>query len=189
MINIYRFNIYFKSDMQKIILKVTKESLSPLENGDVECFILSSSLSESFIQSFFEKANEVEKMVLLEGDGAVDSCVKLGLDGVLVDLSKSEDIKKDISAIKGKIGNSVLGVITRMRKHEAMIVSENEPDFVVFKVWEDGIENVKELVNWYYEFFILQSAIYLQEKVDIEGFSVDLLIVNEDMHKIFVEKI
>ena len=35
-----------------------------------------------------------------------------------------------------------------------MIVSEAEPDFVVFKVWKDGFESVRELTDWYNDFFL-----------------------------------
>lgn len=163
--------------MQKIIQKIEKEDLGALDNQDIDCFLLFPNLSDEFITNFVSKAQSLEKIVLLWGNGSVSKCVSLNCDGVIVDLSKSEDVKKDMENIKSELGDKkFLGVIPRARKHEAMIVSEFEPDFVVFKIWNDGIENMKELVAWYSEFFILQSAIILEEDVNVDDFCVDIVI-------------
>jgi hypothetical protein len=47
-----------------------------------------------------------------------------------------------------------------------MLVSEVEPEFVIFKVFKDGFENIKELTDWYNDFFVIQSASWIMEEID-----------------------
>ena len=61
-----------------------------------------------------------------------------------------------------------------------MIVSEAEPDFVVFKVWKDGFESVRELTDWYNDFFLIQSAAWIMEDgVPTEELRTDFVITAE----------
>ena len=70
-----------------------------------------------------------------------------------------------------------IGLITRNRKHESMLVSEVEPDFVVFRVWKDGFDKVKELTDWYQDFFLIQSAAWVMEDgVPVEDLCTDFII-------------
>lgn len=163
--------------MQKIIQRIEKEDLSVLENQEVDCFLLSSKLSEKFIKDFTTKAQTLEKIALVYGENSIQKCLETNCDGVIIDLTASENIKKDIEKIRKELGDKkFLGIIPRARRHEAMLVSELEPDFVVFKVWKDGIENMQELVSWYTEFFLIQCAILLEEDVDVSSFSADMVI-------------
>lgn len=174
--------------MQKIILKIEKEEFEWLDK-DVECFILSSALPEKFIDEFHSKAQILDKIVLVEGDNAISVCKKLDLDGVIIDLTSVEKIKEEMDKTREDIGNKFLGVVTRTRRHEAMIVSENEPEFVIFKVWNDGIERLEELVDWYLEFFLLQLAIMPQdEEVDFSKMNADIVILDTKKYKILVDK-
>lgn len=176
--------------MQKIIFKIEQENFEFLEDERLECFLLADGLSESFVKAFKEKAEAKEKIVLAEGKDNFLKYKEVGLDGLLVDFSKSENIDVDIKKIRQEVGSrTFLGVVSRNRRHEAMIASENEPDFVVFKVWKDGFEQTKEIIDWYAEFFLIQQAAYVQdEEVPFEQISSDILILNEKNYKIFVDK-
>lgn len=175
--------------MQKIILKIDREEFKWLEK-DIDCYILSSEFSKKFISEFYEQASKLDKIVLSEGKNAVEICKELNLDGVIADLSSTEEIKSEMLHIKSEIGdNKFLGIITRSRRHEAMIVSENEPDFVIFKVWNEGLEKLEELINWYLEFFLLQLAVIPQDdKVDSQVINADIVILDTKKYKILVDK-
>ena len=69
-----------------------------------------------------------------------------------------------------------------------MLVGECEPDFVVFRAWADGQEKVKELTSWFYQMFLLQSALLPVEDVDFASFETDFVILDDTKYKIFVAK-
>ena len=109
---------------------------------------------------------------------------KYDADGVLVDLSKSEHCAKDVNFSRKQIGDKALGIISRNRRHEAMLISECEPDFVAFKAWNQGLEQVCELVSWYNEMFLIQSAVVLEEPIDdLTKFECDIIIGKESDYK------
>lgn len=167
--------------MQNFIIKITKTDDSLLDDNDIQCFILSSKLDSEFIGSFAQKAKNLDKLVLTDN---VDTCLKHNLDGIILDLSKSENIAVDYKQQTGRLKKKFIGVICRNRRHEAMIASECEPDFIIFKAWRDGIEKVKELTDWYVEFFLIQSAIMAAEDgVDTSLFKTDFVIVSDEQYQ------
>ena len=113
------------------------------------------------------------------GDDAIDICKKYGADGVVLDLGV-EKLKEKMQNVRKQLGKGkFVGLFTRSRRHESMLVSEVEPDFVIFKVFKDGFENIKELTDWYGEFFILQSAGWLMEEIDgnsLKNLKTDFII-------------
>ena len=130
--------------MPKFILKITAESAENcIDEKNVECFILSASLPEDCLGRIIRKIEAAGKIALLEGEDAAALAVKLGTDGIVADLSASTAIKKEMATLRRQLGRRFLGVICRSRRHEAMIVSENEPDFVVFRIWSEGAEKTK----------------------------------------------
>ena len=167
--------------MQNFIIKITKPDDSLLNDNKLQCFILSSALDDKFIGSFADKAKSLDKLVLTDD---VDTCLKYNLDGVVLDLSKSENIAVEYKQKTSGLKKKFIGVICRNRRHEAMIVSECEPDFVIFKAWKDGWEKVKDLTDWYVEFFLIQSAIMAAEDgVDTSLFKTDFVIVNQEQYQ------
>lgn len=176
--------------MQKFIVKIERENFALIQDADVECYILSSTLPETFVKEFAKEASRKDKIVLLDGENAPLLCKKLDLDGVVVDVSRSEKIKNELKTVRGIIGkHKFLGVVCRNRRHEAMIASEEEPDFVAFKAWKDGIENIRELTAWYNELFLIQSAVYcMDENMDFKDFECDIVILNEKDYTILVAK-
>ena len=176
--------------MPKFILKITQESKEDyISDNNLECFCFSSSLSDAYLQQQVLKAQSADKIVLFEGDEAEEKVKKFAADGLIVDLSKVTAIKKEMRRIKESLPKSFLGVICRNRRHEAMIVSENEPDFIVFKIWEEGKENTLELLRWYNEFFLLQMAVEPMDKnMEISDCPADIIILSPEDYKILVAK-
>ncbi len=174
--------------MPKFILKIPSvDEKNDINTENVECFIYNAGLSEDCLLRQIDRAREKGKIVLLEGDDAAVLAVRLDADGIVADLSQSQNIKKEMSALRAKIGSRFLGVICRNRRHEAMIVSENEPDFVIFRIWSEGAKKTKELVTWYEEFFLLQMAVEpMDDEMDFSSFPADIVILSPARYKILV---
>ena len=163
--------------MQKFIVRVESEEKRFSDKMEGECYALSAALDEEYCREFVEKAAAESRIVLFYGEGAVKTAVHLGADGVILDLGV-EGLKEKMAAVRKELGKSgVVGLFTRNRRHESMIVSEAEPDFVVFKVWKDGFESVRELTDWYNDFFLIQSAAWIMEDgVPSEELRTDFVI-------------
>ena len=150
--------------MQKIIYRIDVENDISLKDLAAECYILNSDLSEDFCRKFVQNASVEEKIVLFYGDDAMADCKKFEADGVVVDLG-ADDLKEKMTTLRKELGkNKFIGLFTRGRRHESMLVSEVEPDFIIFKVWKDGFEQIKELTDWYADFFLIQSAAWVVDK-------------------------
>ena len=115
--------------------------------------------------------------MLFCGENAVNQAKVYGADGVVLDLG-AEEVKDKLEAVRKTLGKGgIVGLFTRNRRHESMLVSEAEPDFVIFKVWKDGFEGVKELTDWYADFFLIQSAAWVMEDgVKVEQLRTDFVI-------------
>ena len=89
--------------------------------------------------------------------------------------------KAEFQFLRNFLGkNAVIGAITRNRRHEAMVISEFEPDFLIFQGWNDGIDQVRELVAWYNELFLIQSAVLCREEnVGFQSFDCDIVILSD----------
>ena len=163
--------------MQKFIVRVESEQKRFSDKMEGECYALNAALDEEYCREFVEKAAAESRIVLFYGEGAVKTAVHLGADGVILDLGV-EGLKEKMAAVRKELGKSgVVGLFTRNRRHESMIVSEAEPDFVVFKVWKDGFESVRELTDWYNDFFLIQSAAWIMEDgVPSEELRTDFVI-------------
>ena len=163
--------------MQKFIVRVESEEKRFSDKMEGECYALNAALDEEYCREFVENAAAESRIVLFYGEGAVKTAVHLGADGVILDLGV-EGLKEKMAAVRKELGKSgVVGLFTRNRRHESMIVSEAEPDFVVFKVWKDGFESVRELTDWYNDFFLIQSAAWIMEDgVPTEELRTDFVI-------------
>ncbi len=171
--------------MQKFIVNITNKDKTLIQDANLECFIIDSSLPETEIKELVNEIKDHHKLFLMMGENVYDACKKYDADGVLVDLSKSEHCAKDVNFARKQIGDRALGVISRNRRHESMLISECEPDFVAFKVWNQGLEQTAELVSWYNEMFLIQSAVVLQESItDNKRFDCDIVIGSAEDYKI-----
>ena len=163
--------------MQKII-RIDEKVDFDLKAKQADCFVLATELAQDFCLYFSKKAQEFDKIVLFYGENAVKCCINFGAEGVVLDLG-ADELQEKMADLRKELGKEkYIGLFTRNRKHESMIVSEAEPDFVVFKVWKDGFDKVKELTDWYNDFFLIQSAAWLMdEDVDVESLRTDFVIM------------
>ncbi len=163
--------------MQKII-RIDKKVDFNLETMQEDCFVLTAELAQDFCLRFIEEARKFDKIVLFYGEKAINYCIDFEADGVVIDLG-ADELQEKMANLRKKLGKEkYIGLFTRNRKHESMIVSETEPDFVVFKVWKDGFDKVKDLTDWYNEFFLIQSAAWLMdENIDISALNTDFVII------------
>ena len=162
--------------MQKFIILLTKEEFKYIENPDFECFILSETLSADFKKNFALKAKD--KIVLAQN---LKDMTDFNLDGVVLDFSMVQNISFEWKKIKPQVSGKITGLITRNRRHEAMLTSECEPDFIIFKAWCDGIDKIKELTSWYQEMFLIQSALWPQENLNTQDFETEFVILFDEM--------
>lgn len=164
--------------MQKIITKIDKVDNKLFDNLSGECFVIDASLDDEFCRKFVEKCAIEDRVVLFYGQNAINVSKKNDADGVVLDLG-AEGLKDKIIEIRKILGkDKYVGLFTRNRKHESMLVSEVEPDFVVFKVWKDGFEGVKNLTDWYQDFFLIQSVAWLvDEDIDIKSLKTDFIVM------------
>lgn len=176
--------------MQKFIVKITEENDALIQDDALECYLLTSSLSPAFVRKFAGQASAAGKIVLSGGEEAARMCRDYNLDGLLLDLSKAGSIRQEFDKARKTAGkDAVIGIISRSRRHEAMIASECEPDFLAFGVWQDGYENTAALLKWYSELFLIQSAADIRdENVDFAGLTADIVILNDSSYKILVAK-
>ena len=83
-----------------------------------------------------------------------------------------------------------MGIYCNPSRHEAMIASEAEPDFVAFDVNEKNAAEALEVMSWYAELFLIQSAVTYFEKIDKKLLDfADFVILNASDYKILVDKI
>lgn len=174
--------------MQKIILKITDENFNIKDYESIECFALTDTLASEALQRIVSQIKNANKIALIYGENSAAICKSLEADGAIFDLSASEHIKKDFDSAKATAGkNKIFGIITRNRRHETMISAECEPDFIIFKVWENLSEKQIELFDWYQEFFLIQSAADMCGDDICQGnINTDILISDEKKYKILV---
>lgn len=172
--------------MQKFIINITGEDMSLLDDENLECFVVKAAAAPAFRAKFAAAARAKGKLVLTDD---VQVCKNEDFDGVLADFSRSENIAADFKALAAGLKKKFVGLITRNRRHEAMLVSECEPDFVAFRAWREGAEQVQALTSWYAEMFLLQSALLPEDDdLDFTAFATDFVILDDIKYKIFVAK-
>ena len=72
-----------------------------------------------------------------------------------------------------------MGVVINPTRHEAMLASETEPEFVAFRYTQENATKAAEVIRWYNELFLIQSAVDLSSGlVDVKGLDVDFVIIN-----------
>jgi len=165
--------------MQNFIIRITQENNNLLKNAEIGCYILPDTTSPAFAEEFIKKAHAADKLVLCEGDNAADFYLQYNPDGLILNTVQEANPSKKIKEVRQKVKKAVLGVITRNRRHEAMLVSECEPDFVIFRFWKDGLDKTKELLDWYAELFLIQNAAQIEEDFDFSSLHADFIILDD----------
>lgn len=172
--------------MQNFIIKITQESADLTADERIGCFILSDALNPDFVAAFSQKARSHGKLVLTSGKDAVENYVRYGVDGFVIDTTRDSEPHKVLRELKKRAPQAIVGVVVRNRRHEAMLVSECEPDFVIFKVWQDGFEANRELLSWYADLFLIQCAAQPEEPLDWKNLPVDFVIIEDTEYAIIL---
>ena len=165
--------------MQNFIIRITQENANIAKDKKFQCYILPDSLNTEFVDNFTATAKQCGKLLLAQGATAIEFYKKHNLDGFIIDTVKDTKPQKTLKNIRQQAPNAIIGVISRNRRHEAMLVSECEPDFIIFNVWQDGLEHNRELLEWYSELFLIQSAVQCENGVDFTTLPADLVIIDD----------
>lgn len=168
--------------MKNFIIRITQENTNLLDDETIGCFILPDSTSEAMATEFIEVAKAKGKLVLAEGENALTFYQRFNTDGMILNTAKAENPRKFIEDVRAKAPKAIIGAISRNRRHEAMLVSEAEPDFIIFKFWKDGLENNLELLEWYNEFFLIQNAAWPQENIENDKLPADFVIIDDTQY-------
>lgn len=162
--------------MPKIILKINSLNDKIYKDDSICCYLINSALPVDFIK----KMQSQGIMTLLYGDNAAELCKSLNTDGMVMELDPKLPVKVQVNKIRDNIGTKkVLGTGIYPHRHEAMLVSETEPEFVIFKFPADQSAEALELLKWYNELFLIQSAIDLSDGLqDVKAFDTDFVIIN-----------
>ncbi len=174
--------------MQNFIVRITQENFKLLNRAEIGCYILPDTSAPEFAEAFIKQAQSAGKLVLAEGDKALEFYQQFSLDGLILNTVKEENPAQIIKAVQKQAPRAVLGVVCRNRRHEAMLVSECEPDFVIFKFWKDGFASNKELLDWYAELFLIQNAAQIEEDIDFSTLNADFIILDDVKYTILLAK-
>jgi len=169
--------------MPQFILNINSTSDTVFRDDDICCYLLDGSLPAGYVQSFSAEG----RLVLLGGDNAAERCRELNADGVVAEISSDCPIKAQVSKISEKMGKGkALGTVICPRRHEAMLVSETEPQFVAFRFAPEEKEKAREVISWYNELFLIQCAVDLRGGLqNLDGIETDFVIINSHDYKDF----
>lgn len=162
--------------MPQIILKINTSNDKIYDSENICCYLADASLPENSLQ----KLKNSGKLLLLFGDKAAEKLKPLDADGIVVWTDSKKPIKAQIRPLREKIGaKKALGVVIAATRHEAMLASEVEPEFVAFRLEQENKGPAADVIKWYNELFLIQSAIDLSSGLqDIKGLDVDFVIIN-----------
>lgn len=169
--------------MPKLILKINAQTDEVYTHPDICCYLLNTALPETYIKNFDRRG----ALLLLGGDNAAGLCKSLNADGVVVDIDSSLPVKKQVASARAQLGSGkVFGAVIEPSRHQAMLVSETEPDFVAFRFGANEASRALPVVRWYNELFLIQSALDMSGGFgEWESFAPDFLIINSSDYKDF----
>lgn len=173
--------------MPKFIIKISNQDQELLNNDDICCYLADSGANASVLK----QAKASDKLVLAMGEDAPEFCINQDLDGVMTTNVVDEKFPKYLKNLQKQIGiKKFLGISCEASRHCAMIASEAEPAFVAFNIREEDQEAAIEMLEWYAELFLIQSALFYHEKINDNLLNkTDFLIINTKDYKILVDKI
>ena len=161
--------------MPNIILRITKQSDKIFKNEGICCYCLSDSLPKAL----FDEAVATGKMVLVEGNKALEKCKEYNLDGVVKEVDVSKPLKAQVKALREALKKKTLGIIIPARRHEAMLAGETEPEFIAF--YSNNEDKDDELISWYNDLFLIPLAWVCSDKQDKEkNWDVDFMMVSAE---------
>lgn len=169
--------------MPNIILKINSTTDKIHTSEDICCYLINSGLPSSFIKDLAGCG----KMLLLIGDNAAQKCKEYDADGIVVEIDPTQPLKVQVNKPREMIGpKKVCGVIVPAHRHEAMLAAETEPDFVAFKFAPEETAKAAEIIAWYNDLFLIQSAADLSSGLqNIADIDIDFMIINSQDYKDF----
>ena len=174
--------------MQSFIIKLENQDNELINDENICCYLIDSSYKKEAISPLADKVHKQDKLILVGGKDADKICRDDNLDGVVIEIVEDIPHKKKISELRSKIGKDrFIGIICPLQRHAAMLVSETEPEFVAFRV--DDRDKAAEIISWYNELFLIQSAVLLREEnIPFSDFKCDIVIISDKEYNIFVAK-
>ncbi len=138
--------------MPQVILYIENLEDKIIVSDAISCYVVNSDLPQSKIKEVQAQG----KMVLSFGPKALDVCLKYNLDGVIKEVDPSKPVKPQLRPLREKLRRKTLGIIIPLRRHEAMLASEIEPEFIAFKPFK--AEQDREIIDWYNDLFLIPSV-------------------------------
>lgn len=166
----------FYKHMPNIILKINAETDKIYDHTDICCYLAAASLPETLLRRLAAS----EKLLLLSGAAAADRVKELDAGGLVAEVDPQKPVKAQIRPLREKIGlKKALGAVIEPTRHQAMLASETEPEFVAFRITRENASAAAEVIRWYNELFLIQSALDLSSGL-IEGKlpETDFVIIN-----------
>lgn len=161
--------------MPNIILRIKKQEDKFLKNDEICCYCLSSDLPKAK----FDEAVASGKMVLVEGDKALEKCKEYNLDGVVKEVDVSKPLKAQVKSLREALKKKTLGIIIPARRHEAMLAGEVEPEFIAF--YSDDKAKDDDVILWYNELFLIPLAWVCEASTDKEkSDKVEFMIISAE---------
>ncbi len=169
--------------MPKIILKINSTSDKIYVSDEICCYLVDASLPVKVL----ENCKKTDQLVLLCGENAAQMCKTYNMDGIVLEPNPQKPLKAQIKKDQEIIGSKkALGIIIPPHRHEAMLASETEPSFVAFKFERDQAQKASEIIKWYNELFLIQSAVDLSDELqNIDNIETDFVIINSCDYKDF----
>ena len=167
--------------MPQIILDTRAESGSIPQSDKISCYIVSSDINAEILRQL----KQSQKMILSFGADSLEFCRRENIDGIFVELDEKKPVKSQLKPLREALKHKTLGVLIPIRRHEAMLVGEVEPEFIAFKQGDD-VEHDKSILSWYNELFLIPSALYYNgSKEDLGEYVVDFVILTAKNFKNF----
>lgn len=176
--------------MQNFIVRITEEDFSQAAGIDAGCQILPATAESQKAAAFIAKTRAQGRLTLIEGENAPQVCHLLNADGVVIAVDSTQPYKKQIAAVQQQLGSGkILGIICPVERHAAMIVSECEPDFLIFDSATVSPDKFQELTDWYAELFLIQSAVAVDSPdAPLENLKYDFVVCSDRIYKILIAK-
>jgi hypothetical protein len=149
----------------------------------ISCYLISDGFSAEKIKAVVA----TEKMILVEGEKALDVCKKYNLDGVVKEIDVTKPVKIQLKKLREELKRKTLGVIIPARRHEAMLAGEVEPEFIAFR--SNNTDKDADVIAWYNELFLIPLAWVYETEGDVNKINgIDFAIVDSKKLKILVDK-
>ncbi len=160
----------FDKQMPDIILKINTAEDKIHHSDKICCYFVASPLPEA-VQN---ELSATGRMILCAPG------IDMPSDGLIAEVDSSKPVKVQLRPLREKLGTKkALGAVINPTRHEAMLASETEPEFVAFRLTAENMSHAVDVIKWYNELFLIQSAADLSAGLqDVSGLDLDFVIIN-----------